>query len=88
MTAEKRASDYFLWDDEMPGFGLRVLPSGRKAWVAQYRIGGRGGRTRRVSFGYAGTMTPDEARKEARDVLAKAGKGGDPAAAIVRRVWP
>ena len=35
--AEVRASDYFLWDDEMPGFGLRVLPSGRKAWVAQLR---------------------------------------------------
>jgi hypothetical protein len=26
-AAEIKVSEYFLWDDELPGFGLRVLPT-------------------------------------------------------------
>ena len=33
-AAKVTGKDYFLWDDEMPGFGLRVLASGRKSYVA------------------------------------------------------
>ena len=29
-AAEARRTEYFVWDSEIPGFGLRVLPSGRK----------------------------------------------------------
>ena len=28
-AAEVRAREYFIWDEDLPGFGLRVLPSGR-----------------------------------------------------------
>ena len=28
-AAEARSAEYFVWDSEIPGFGLRVLPSGR-----------------------------------------------------------
>jgi Arm DNA-binding domain len=31
--------DYLVWDDEIPGFGVRILPSGRKGYVVQYKVG-------------------------------------------------
>src|SRR5262244_491824 len=69
-AAKVTGKDYFLWDDEMPGFGLRVLASGRKSYVVQYKIGGRGGETRRRSLGLHGVLTAEEARTEAKRWLA------------------
>lgn len=67
-----RGNDYFVWDDEVRGFGLRVRPSGRKLYVLQYRDAG--GATRRVLIGEHGALTPDQARTSAAqargDVLA------------------
>jgi hypothetical protein len=28
-AAESRSSDYFIWDEELPGFGLRLFKSGK-----------------------------------------------------------
>src|SRR5689334_14769567 len=53
----------YLWDTELRGFGLKVLPSGRKVYLVQYAIGGRKGRTRRITIGRHGRITPAEARK-------------------------
>jgi hypothetical protein len=47
-AAETQAAEYFVWDSDIPGFGLRVLPSGRKGYVVQYRAGRR---SRRISLG-------------------------------------
>ena len=69
----------FLWDEDLPGFGLRVFPSGRKSYVVQYKLGGRGGRTRRMALGLHGKLTPEEARKRAAKLLAAVADGADPA---------
>jgi hypothetical protein len=61
-AAQPRASDYFIWDRDLAGFGLRVMPSGRRGYLVQYRAGGR---TRRVGLGRHGAVTPDQARKRA-----------------------
>lgn len=72
---EPGTTDYIVWDAELPGFGVRVLPSGRKAYLIQYR---RDGRTRRKVVGKHGVFTADEARAEARKLLGDVARGGDP----------
>ena len=47
-AAEVREKDYVIWDDELPGFGLRVFKSGKRSYVLQYRAAGR---SRRYSIG-------------------------------------
>jgi integrase len=69
----------FVWDEDLPGFGLRVFPSGRKSYVVQYKLGGRGGRTRRMTLGLHGKLTPEEARKRAAKLLGAVSDGADPA---------
>lgn len=73
-VAEK---DYPVWDSELPGFGVRVYPSGRKTYIVQYRVGRR---TRRTTIGRHGVLTAEEARKEARRLLGTVACGEDPSA--------
>src|SRR5215510_7466127 len=70
--------DTLYRDSELKGFALRVKPSGARTWVVQYR--NSAGRTRKLKLGKVGTLTPEEARSEAREALAKVDKGGDPSA--------
>ncbi len=76
-AAEIRASEYFIWDDDIPGLGLRVLPSGRKGYVVQYRAGRR---SRRMSLGPSTVVTCEQARTRAIGIIAAARNGEDPAA--------
>ncbi len=69
-----------FYDSELKGFGVRVTPTGYKAWVVDYRPGGgRKVATKRMTLGSTSTLTPDEARRKAREVLASVLLGGDPA---------
>lgn len=65
----------FLWDGELRGFGLRCSPKGKKIFILQYR---HNGRTRRMTLGAYGALTPDEARDLARRFLGDVAKGEDP----------
>jgi len=75
-AAESRPSDYVIWDDELPGFGLRVFASGKRSYVIQYR---QGGRSRRFTIGLHGIWTPERARQEAKTQLGRVAQGEDPA---------
>ena len=66
-----------FWDRDLPGFGVRVYPSGRKIYVVQSR--GPAG-IKRLSLGRHGELTPDRARKQAASAIARIKKGEDPAA--------
>ena len=80
VDAAKPAGERFIvWDTSLPGFGLRVEPSGAKVFVARYRAGGgRTGTRRQATIGRYGTVTADEARGKAHMLLGKAAGGGDP----------
>ncbi|MBB4302131.1 hypothetical protein GGD81_001155 [Rhodobium orientis] len=74
--AEIRASDYIIWDEELPGFGLRVFASGKRSYVVQYRAAGR---SRRYTIGLHGVWTPETAKREAKSLLGDVARGGNPA---------
>jgi integrase len=73
--------EYFVWDDTLVGFGVRVQAGGAMSYVVKYRAGsGRGAPTRRLTIGRVGTLTPDDARTLARKTLGAVAHGNDPAA--------
>ena len=74
---EPQATEFFLWDEGIPGFGLRVMPSGRKSFVVQYRAGRR---PRRMSLGPSTVLTCDQARTQAITIISAVKNGDDPAA--------
>ena len=75
-AAEVRDGEYVLWDGDIPGFGVRVMPSGRKAYLVQYRVGTR---SRKLTLGSHGVLTPEQARTLAVQALAAVKAGQDPA---------
>lgn len=74
--------DAFIWDRDIPGFGLKVTPAGGKVYVFQYRIAapGEAARTtaKRYTIGKHGPLTPDQARKRAKELAALVTQGIDP----------
>jgi integrase len=68
-----------LWDDAVKGFGLMVTDRGIRSYILQYRIGGRGSPTRRVTIGRHGSpWTPASARKRAIELLEQVRRKIDP----------
>ncbi len=74
-----KVRDYFIWDDEVKGFAIRILPSGTRMYQIQYR---KGGRTRRASIGRHGVLTADQARTQAKVILGRVACGENPAEEI------
>ncbi len=68
--------DVILFDRALPGFGLRIHPTGRKVWIVQTRIEGR---SRRIVIARHGEMELAEARRRARDMLHRIRTGANPA---------
>jgi integrase len=67
-----------IWDDELPGFGARRRESGAAYYFLKYRVGAR---QRWHTIGRHGApWTPEEARKEALQLLGDVVRGNDPGA--------
>src|SRR4051812_47545589 len=82
----KRAVDAFAppaekqivyWDSQIRGFGVRILKSGLKTFVLQYR--NSEGIKRRINLGRFGIMTVEQARSSAKIKLGLVVAGEDPA---------
>ena len=65
---------YEIRDGRLPGFLLRVQPSGTLIYVCQY------GRGKRLTIGPTSKLTPTQARDKAREILASVELGADPQA--------
>lgn len=70
-------SDEIIFDETLPGFGLRIRDSGNRSWVLQVRIRGR---SRRFTLGTFERFKPAVARQAAEKLFAEVLLGGDPAA--------
>jgi hypothetical protein len=70
--------DTYAWDNELKGFGVRLMPTGLASYVLKYR--NAEGRQRKLALARVGTLTPDEARALARERLGDVAKGADPSA--------
>lgn len=69
------ATDYFVWEQELSGFGVRVFPTGRIQFVLQYRYGRK---SRRMNLGRFGALSVEQARKLAFDAMTKLHNDIDP----------
>ncbi len=71
------SKDAIYWDRDLPGFGVRVYPSGRKVYVVQSRARGA---PRRVTIGIHGDISAEQARKRASAVIDRIKNGEEPLA--------
>ena len=71
--------DAVFWDSDLPGFGIRAHPTGRKVYVVQTRTNGK---SRRVTVGRHGDIAPDQARRDAANIIARLKAGLPPVEAV------
>src|SRR6516164_6881932 len=74
VPADKSEAIYF--DDDVPGFGLRLRSQGSRSFVFQYKLGTK---QRRMALGVASAVTISTARKTAENLYARVKLGQDPA---------
>ena len=69
------ASQDIRWDDQLPGFGIRIYPTDRKSFVLTYRAKGR---KHIMTVGHFGILTLNQARDNAKEMLVRVNQGGNP----------
>ncbi|WP_413710675.1 tyrosine-type recombinase/integrase [Rhizobium sp. Rhizsp82] len=77
---EAGEKEFFVSDTAVTGFAIRVRPTGAMTYLVIYRFGsGRDAPVRRYTIGSTKKVTPDEARRIAKGVVAEVVQGKDPA---------
>ncbi len=75
-TLEPRDKVYEITDTELKGFTIRVMPSGMLSYSVRYRL--RNGRQDRMKIGLSTECTLEQAKDEARKILADVIRGDNP----------
>jgi integrase len=70
--------ELITFDDDLPGFGIRLRAGGSRTWVYQYKLGPK---HRRITFGKYPALRPAKARDTAEKLHAEVKLGNDPAGA-------
>lgn len=73
----KGKSEAIIFDEDLPGFGLRMRAGGKRSWVYQFKIGNQ---HRRMTLGSATALSPAKARETASKLHAQVRLGRDPSA--------
>jgi len=76
-----RDTEYCIWDTELPGFGLRVRPSGKYSWFVRLR---HRDKHRRHTLGAADELDATLARSQARRLLAEVALDGLPKRVVAK----
>jgi integrase len=69
-------SEIICFDDDLPGFGIRIREGGARTWIYQYKLGNK---HRRITLGRVSALEPATARKQANKFHAQIRLGQDPA---------
>src|SRR5262245_63311111 len=69
-------AETIVFDDDLPGFGIRLRAGGARTWIYQYKIGNQ---QRRITLGSLAALSPARARETAGDLHAAVRLGDDPA---------
>jgi hypothetical protein len=77
LTLPSGKRDYIEFDDDVPGFGIRIREGGSRVWVFQYKLGNK---QRRMTLGSVKALDVGRARETAKDLHAAVRLGRDPAA--------
>ena len=78
VAALKVERDTVFWDRNLPGFGVRVYPTGGKVYVVHARQPTAGKRPKRVTIGRHGVLHADQARQRAALIIARIRAGEEP----------
>jgi integrase len=76
LALAKGEAERIVFDDEIPGLGVRMRAGGSCNWVFQYKIGTK---HRRMSIGAVSAISVADAKKQAGKLHAQVKLGNDPA---------
>jgi integrase len=78
--AHSQGSDIRVYDETLKGFGFIARKTGKATFFVEYKLGGRGASSRRMTLGRHGPLTAEHARSLAKQKLGEVAKGVDVAA--------
>jgi integrase len=76
LSLQGDTAEVIVFDDAVPGFGIRLRAGGSRTFVFQYKVGAK---QRRLTLGPVTALDLGKARDAAKDMYAKVRLGGDPA---------